>query len=262
MSDSIEKVKKLLHSGSDIAGASTGGAIGFLLGGPGGAAIGGGLGVVATNLLKDIANRSLSQREETRVGAAASQAIYAIGFGIQHGRTLRNDHFFDKQVSGVSPAEEIFEGILQKAKNDHEDQKNRFYGKLFANIAFESDCSTEEANRLLRIMDSFTFTQLVLLNIANDPTKFHLQSIAFQGGTPVTYRLISLLSEYFDLFQRGYLRLQKPNDVHGEIVLEKIQIIPAFTYLTDVGKRFFDLASLDEIDNKFIQPIVVDALTP
>lgn len=68
MPSNREKVESLIATGSEIAGNEAGGAIGFLAGGPGGAAAGGVLAVIisksAIRLLSDIADRFLSKREK------------------------------------------------------------------------------------------------------------------------------------------------------------------------------------------------------
>ena len=122
--------------GSDIAGAATGSAIGFLTGGPGGAAIGGATGVIISKSLSDITDRLLSNREKMRVGATATFALTKIKSRLDSGDKLRNDGFFEEKEGGRPDAEEIFEGVLLKAKNEHEEKKAKILGNIFANIAF------------------------------------------------------------------------------------------------------------------------------
>lgn len=64
--------RKQIGAGADIAGASIGGALGFLAAGPAGAVVGGAAGAVASSLLKhvgdEVSERVLSPRERVRVG--------------------------------------------------------------------------------------------------------------------------------------------------------------------------------------------------
>src|SRR6266550_196632 len=137
MADEDEKVLTLIKHGGVIGGAATGSVLGFLAGGPIGAAIGGAVGATLQTVTTESVNRELSRREEMRVGGTASYAIDFIHERLQRGDRPREDKFFVKEKSGTSPAEEIFEGVLLKAKGDHEEQKARFYGVLFANVAFD-----------------------------------------------------------------------------------------------------------------------------
>ena len=251
-----ERIKNLLSGGAEIAGAAVGGAIGFFATGPSGAAAAGALGVATAKLLQDISHRALSHREEVRVGATASYAVDYIRQRLQAGETPRNDGFFSGQTTGTSPAEEIFEGVLLKAKNDHEEQKARYYGKLFSNVAFDIHCSRQEANYFLHVMERLTFLQLVLLNIFSNTNRFQLRSTRYQPGEQVSFAQLSILSATFDLFQQNLLRLQEPGAQHGEIALDLNQIRPAYTSLTVTGTRLFQLSGLSEIAQVDIEPVI------
>ena len=93
--------------GIDIAGTATGGALGFITGGPGGAALGGASGIVITKGLKEFVNRVLSTREQTRVSATAAFAIETIKSRLDYGGKLREDGFFEEKQGGKSDADEI-----------------------------------------------------------------------------------------------------------------------------------------------------------
>ena len=160
-----DKVKSLLSKGSQITGASAGGTAGFLLGGPVGAALGGPLGLVFTNILSEMANRVLSNREEIRVGATARFALTKIKSRIKCGNKLRNDGFFEEKKKGRTDAEEIFEGVLLKAKNEHEEKKTKILGNIFANVAFFPSFSVGEANHLLRIAENLTYREMCILSL-------------------------------------------------------------------------------------------------
>ncbi len=110
-----DKVKSLISAGSEIAGPTAGAAIGFLAGGPGGAALGGFLGVVIPKGLSDMTDRFLSSREKTRVGATAAFALAKIKMYRDSGKEPRNDGFFEDKGEGRTDADEIFEGVLLKA---------------------------------------------------------------------------------------------------------------------------------------------------
>ena len=73
-----DKLKGMISSGGDIAGAAIGGALGFLASGPVGAAIGGAGGAMAAEAIRKIGNeaaeRLLGPREKVRVGGAIAIA--------------------------------------------------------------------------------------------------------------------------------------------------------------------------------------------
>ncbi len=160
MAENVDMVVALIKDGAPIAGAAAGGALGFILGGPGGAAVGGAIGASLTKVTEDMAMRALSYRERIRVGAAASFAMDFIRERLAAGDLPREDRFFENFEYGASTADEIFDGVLVKARNDHEERKARHYGKFFSNVAFDEKCSRSEANYLLHLLDRLTFRNL------------------------------------------------------------------------------------------------------
>ena len=105
-----DKINGLISTGTEIAGASVGGAIGFLAGGPALAAGAGALGVIiakgSQKILTDIANRNLSKREEARVGATAAYSLDKVKTYIEEGKQPRDDDFFNEIKYNRSNAEE------------------------------------------------------------------------------------------------------------------------------------------------------------
>jgi hypothetical protein len=247
MADEDEKVLTLIKHGGAIGGAATGSVLGFLAGGPIGAAIGGAVGATLQTVATEIVNRELSRREEMRVGGTASYAIDFIHERLQRGDRPREDKFFVKEKSGTSPAEEIFEGVLLKAKGDHEERKARFYGVLFANVAFDPNCSRSEANYLLHVMDGLTFLQLALVSLFSDTDRFRqLPSDGYEEKR-IDFELLNTLAATFELFQNGILKLSEPGGKGGEVIFDLGEIRPAHMALSPTGTRLFDLAGLAAI---------------
>lgn len=247
MSEQTEKILKLIKHGGAIGGAATGSVLGFLAGGPIGAAIGGAVGATMETVATEIVNRELSSREAVRVGATASYAIEFIHERLEQGDCVREDKFFVKEQSGRSPAEEIFEGVLLKAKSDHEERKGRFYGVMFSNVAFDATCSKAEANYLLYLMDSLTFLQLTLISLFSDAGRFPNLPTESYEGKRISFELLSALSATFDLFQRGIVKLWRRGDDGASVVFDPVELLPAHMVLSPTGKRLFELAGLGAI---------------
>lgn len=70
-----EGLRRLIGTGSEIAGGAAAGALGFLLGGPVGAVVGGASGSAAAAALRhvgeEVSERLLGPREQVRVGGAS-----------------------------------------------------------------------------------------------------------------------------------------------------------------------------------------------
>ena len=270
-----EKLQTLLLLGSDLTGSAAsevaGFAIGSVVGGPAGAAVGGvaGLGISKLiKLAKDTAKKQLSSREETRVGAAIIFSIEKIQHKLNSGEKIRDDGFFQfNNENSRSDAEEIFEGVLLKSKNTHEENKLKFIASLFANIAFQNNMSLGEANQLLTSVEKLTYRQircLSLFNTASMPNSFQLREESYNDEdeiqTQMPLETISLLQEIFELERLGLVTcLLAPSNMSEDwqedcittgnylALIRWNNIVPKRLKLTALGKRYYQLMDLHEV---------------
>ncbi len=252
-----DKVKSLISMGSDITGAAIGGGTGFLIGGPTGAVVGGPLGILITRGLSDIANRVLSIREKIRVGATAWYAITKIEERRNSGDMLRNDSFFEAKGKEMSGAEEIFEGVLLKAKNEHEERKTKILGNIFANIAFSPGFSTGEANHLLRIAEILTYRQMCILSLVKrrDAIKgIELRKDWLGEVNPSENSVIidfgtgkaSVLQQAYELINSG-LMICSPSKEAISALQTAFDMVPDELMLTIMGRKYYEIMELDDI---------------
>ncbi len=159
-----EKVADIIQTGTEIAGATTGAAIGLLVGGPPGAIVGAAAGPTAARTLRGLAvefrERVLGHREEVRVGAVISFASAKIKEKLEGGQQLRQDDFFTDAYDNRATAKEVFEGVVLAAQREAEEKKVRLYGNLLANLAFVQDVDREHANFLVRLGENLSYRQL------------------------------------------------------------------------------------------------------
>ena len=155
---------KLIQTGAEIIGAVVGGAIG-LIGGPiftiGGSVV----GVTVSKTIGEFAERLLSNREKARVGASAGLTIIGVQENLDKGIELRQDGFFDSNEINRSRAEELFEGILMKCKNEFEEKKIKFISNIYKNVAFDSSINPDNANQILNSVQQFSYRQLSILSL-------------------------------------------------------------------------------------------------
>ncbi len=251
--------EELISTGAEIAGAAAGGALGFLLGGPGGAVGGGPVGVVVAKVLTDMANRFLSRREQVRVGATASYALEAIQARLSSGDALRNDAFFESETGSRPAAEEILEGVLIKAKNEHQEKKLPLLGMFIANLAFSAEVGVGEANHLLRVAEAMTYRQMVLLGLLR--IKGEIEAIQLREedysdpNDEFPTQLVSLLQEIYDLTNLGIVwRLSDESRV-GTGVRNWRFITPRHMSLAPLGLRLAALLDTDLIQQEDIEEV-------
>jgi hypothetical protein len=248
-----KKWQRLLIAGGEIAGGAVGGALGFFAGGPFAAAGAGAAGSIfsktATKLLSDYASRALSQREIVRVGAAAALAVDKISERMDQGDMPRQDGFFERGVGQRSSAEEIFEGVLQKSKNEHEERKARFYANIFATAAFDNRFTAESLNHFLSLAERLTYRQLCILQVFSSPHKFHLfdEEYTLNYLKTVSFEKMAVLHEMYDLYQLRLLKCQSPGDGEPDDYMSFDQIHPTWMFPNDVGENLRHLMQLQTI---------------
>ena len=200
-----EYLGKLLEVGSSVAGSVAGTAIGLALAGPPGAlagAVGGPL-VEGTTLYlaSEFKRRVLGKREEERIGGTMAFAIKKMRENVDEGKQLRQDGFFQDEVNQRAAAKEVGEGVLLAAQREYEEKKLPFYGKLLANIAFESTVSREQANLLLKVGEALSYRQLCVLAFIGAKHVFEGERF---GKFPELRPIPGLAPEAFELRQGSY----------------------------------------------------------
>ncbi|MFW0859201.1 MAG: hypothetical protein AAGB97_03340 [Dehalococcoidia bacterium] len=258
-----EKVELLISTGSEIAGAATGAAIGFLAGGPAGAAVGGASGVIiskGTRLLSDIADRFLSKREKIRVGATAAFALAKIKSHLHAGFKVRNDGFFADKEEKRSGAEEIFEGVLLKAKNEHEEKKAKILGNIFANIAFLQGFSVGEANHLLQIAQNLTYRGMCVLSLIKrkdqiQDVKLREESYLEFKGERIFYETISTLQEAYQIYNSGLIACKQKSSEGYLAMVGWTDLAPNRSLLTPMGERYYEVMGLEDIPEEDIKEV-------
>ncbi len=255
MSHDKEKIEKLIVTGSDIAGAAVGGAVGFLAVGPVGAAAAGALGVAISRgiakVIGDVANRQLSHKEEVRVGAAAAVAADKIRQLLESGSHPRQDGFFESVGNEPPTGEALFEGVLLKSKNEHEEKKVKLLGNFFANLAFSPGVGVAEANHLLRLAESLTYRQicaLALFTLKAKGSNVKLRDCSYreQSGN-ISFETLSLLQEIQDLYTRGLVGCKAKSGSGYEALLGWADVCPERMGPTPLGERLIRLLGVADI---------------
>ena len=243
----FERIRRLA---SDVAGGAGGAAAGLLIGGPLGAvagAAGGPLLAAATRrVLGDVAGRFLSEREVVRIANAAFYAANEIAVRIERGDPLRGDGFFDSGKADRSDADEVFEGVLIKCKNEHEEKKAPYLGYLLANVAF-SRISASNANAILKLAERMSYRQFCILALCIQQDEYGFDNMQLfqlrtrQSGEEAAF----LLAEWRELRSQAIGVIEPETSVEGPKIRE-----------TSVGRTVFELLGLSRIPNAEIQGIV------
>jgi hypothetical protein len=202
-----DKIKEYLETGADIAGGVAGGAIG-LIGGPAGAILGGGLGVALTSGIKEIINRRLGERENARTAASTAYMFTGIQNNLDLGVQVRQDSFFDNS-NGRSSAEELFEGVLLKCKDQYQEKKIKYISKIFEKATFDIGISSETANQILSMAENFTYRKYCVISFfAQKDELYNTDELmkdvySWYPNAEFSFELEILKQDIFDLVNLG-----------------------------------------------------------
>ena len=86
---------------------------------------------------QELSARLLGPREEVRVGYVYTLAAAEIAKRIESGERVRTDGFFSGDGTGISDAQEVWEGVLLKSQREPEEKKLPYMAHLLANLAFD-----------------------------------------------------------------------------------------------------------------------------
>ncbi|WP_176393903.1 hypothetical protein [Pseudomonas putida] len=198
-------------------------------------------------VIEDIAERMLSTREQHKVGGVAALAIDGIRERLQW-ESPRNDGFFErKEDDQPSPGEEIFEGVLLAAKQEHERKKLEYIARFFTNLVFKPDFQPAEANHLLAIAETLTYQQFCILAVIANRELFTLRSEAWPERGVIPTEKLDLAHQAFYLYQRQFLVSIDPQRGQAGFVYDIAHILPIHGHLSPTGQRIVEILGLREI---------------
>lgn len=232
----------LIKRGAETFGAAIGGAIG-LLGGPLGAIGGSMAGVLISKGLSEFADKYLSNREQARAGAAAGLTILGVQEKMDSGLSLREDGFFDFDEINRSKAEELFEGILLKCKNEFEEKKIKYISNIYKNVAFDTSINPDNANQILNSVQQFTYRQLSILSLIGQNTnnRFSLRTTDYRDDYEKVFaELEFLLQDFIQLDKQGLICRSDNTSM-----LDTSDVVPGDMKLTLIGREYFQFLNLE-----------------
>ena len=248
-----EEPLDLTQISADVAGATVGGILGYLINDPMAPIYGTAAGVLLSHTIKrglsEMRQRLLGRREVVRIDATFEFAAQKIKENIEQGKQLRQDDFFQEQPGERAAADEILEGILLAAQREHQEKKLRFYGNLVANIAFSPSISREHANLLIRVGESLSYRQLCLLRLFAVKGQFGLRQKDYTSFGEVGEGRAALLQEIYDLYSHGMVHRG------GAAMLGLLDVTPGSTDIQGTGAVLHNLMELWLIDPQDLEQV-------
>ncbi|MFA7585932.1 MAG: hypothetical protein WCY11_07015 [Novosphingobium sp.] len=250
---SKQRIRKIVGWGTEMAGGAVGGALGFLLAGPAGAAVAGAGASAITKAFgwvgEEICDRFLSPREKVRIGAALAIAADTTRARLAHGDTPRQDSFVDDGTDHP-PIEEVTEGLLMAAQRAYDEKRVPYIGRLSGNLNFRSDLGVAASTWLVRLTNDISYTQLCMLRLAFE----NIKGIPLTDGKVQQKRTngpqhAAYLSEILKLFQAGLVNFGSAP------IWSILDIDPPNMRLQGFGVHLYDLMVLSDIPDSDLDPI-------
>ena len=199
---------------------------------------------------KKILPKSLAEREEIRVKQVFQDVIDKIKIKILNGCIPRIDEAYYEYDNGIPNAQEVFEGVLLKAREEFQSKKMPFYSNFFANLCFDERINIEHAQFLLSLIERLTYRQLSVLAYLTDNKEVNtnrwdaLFKIASNSGLMNYY---DFYSEYIDLYNTR-LVTQTGNNPGFALGMSK-------TRISEMGLLLSNLLELQNIPGKDLENI-------
>jgi len=257
-----ESYKTLLAHGVKVAGAGIGAVVQGIIS-PSGSdsmastVLGAALAQGCVGVLDDLAHRFMSTKEKERVGGVAALAISEIKEDLLFNEP-RTDGFFEESDGGPSPAEEVFEGVLIAAKQEHEQQKLPFIASFYAKLVFYPHVSKAQANFLLNVIESLTYRQLAILALIEQQSSFKLRDKRWEVNEERHPNSHSITMEALDLYQRQLIVSFNIDAGRAENVYEPGLVIPSRSMTSGVGITLCHLMGLHKIPHKELKNIAAE----
>lgn len=256
-----DKKEKLIDTFTDLSGSAAGAAVGGVIG----TAIAGPLGTIGGAIVgtvlekgfqwvgKEIKDRTLSPKEEQRVGTVYEYATQKVNNYLIAGRTIRTDGFFEVDGDKRSINEELLEGVLLTAQKEYEEKKLKFLGNLYANLLFNEVVDSRMANMLIKIASELTYRQYVILHVVNMFQNTTSDNVArnepYESLSGI--KTMTIATEIFDLYRRTLIH-------SSEGLLDAAAINPSKLTLVGYGSLMFELMELNEMKGDAICAEIVE----
>ncbi len=249
---------KMIDATGEAAGAAVAAGVGLVVAGPAGAIFGATLGSVINSISSDVLSRLLSKKEKERIDQVNKFAVKKIEENVDAGKTLREDEFFKGTVDDRSTAEEIYEGVLLASQKEYEERKIEFLGRLFGNIAFDSNITRPIANALVKEASDLTYQQLKIIKAVG---ALHL---AAKNGLDA--RRVNDSNELFGItnisIASDIVELYHKTIIHSSsVILDVTSINPAELTLVGRGALLFNLMELEKTEIDDVETEVMNFLT-
>lgn len=202
----------------------------------------------------DWIGRQLGTVERDRLNATWSAFVDNLNGRLESGEKIRDDGFFSerREEDNRSPAADLLDGVLVRARDSYEQRKAQRLGELLAFLVTHPDISPGHAHHLLRLTDRLTYQQLLFLGALAQRDRFSLPDWTSTGA--MTWRETGTVSVLLELAHEELLVRADHRAVQSFTDINPSQLRPALN-----GTILVEAMNLEEAEEEdWIE--VLDAL--
>lgn len=200
---------------------------------------------IISDIGSDIISRSLSIKEQSRIGKAFYFALKKINDNATNSKPFRDDDFSKYSSESLSEASEFLEAVLIDAQKEYQEKKIKFLGNLYANSLFKKEFDKHWLFYFLKLSESLSFRQLCYIAVLKDKPMYGLdRKVDIQKDSYAIMRA----DQRYELYQ-----MILPNIIKGPTEFNANIAFPIEWYNIDwVGEQLFELMNLNEIEQEDI----------
>lgn len=208
------------------------------------------LSPVVSSGIKMIIPETITERESSRVKAVVYDIILKISHRLGIGDCPRNDDFYNAVDGCVPNAQEVYEGVLLKSREESQAKKLAFYSTFFANLCFDETIDIEHSHYLLNLIERLTYRQLVILAYLSDGKVVQTNrwdALFKDSSNEELIRYYDFYSEYVDMYN---IRLITQTTKMNGFALGMSE-----TKISMLGLSVSKLLSLDDVIDRDIEKV-------
>ena len=199
---------------------------------------------VYEEIIEEINENIYSVKENKKILSTLYFSLNAVKENLEKNMVIQENYLKAINDENKLLIEELFEGIIISAKNEHEDNKLKYYGYLLGNIIFKENLDRDEFNRLIKISRNLSYCQIKLINMYVISQMIQVPILKREDYTKTgvgSYKLLGILQDTLDMIQKSIL------NGSGNLVLDVVQINPSKIKVQGMGTLLYNLMSLNKM---------------
>ena len=194
--------------------------------------------------IDEIREHVYSKKESKKILVTLYFSLKIIKENIDKNMNIKEENFIIINNENKLLIEEFMDGIVINAKNEHEENKLKYYGYLLGNLIFKENLDRDESNRLIKISRSLSYCQIKLINMYIISQMIQVPILKREDYTKTgieNYRLLGVLQDTLDMIQKSIL------NGSGKLVLDIVQINPSKVKVQGIGTLLYNLMGLSKM---------------